>query len=236
MSGQEPLALRIFVGLTSALLVACFAALAGEVLPRRLGSAYPDRIASFLSPLLYVVVALCAPLVHFLTLFSSILCKLLRIPEVKRPAVTEEELLDLVEQGSESGTINETEVEIFSKVFRLEDKRTVSLMTPHKELVWLNIEQPVSELLEQAIESGYSHFPIARGSLEQTLGVVTLHDLARCVLNHHCQGIDEYISEGLRVPENVSALKVVELFRESQDDVGLVFDEHGTFKGLINSS
>lgn len=202
-------------------------------IPARMASAFPVGSAYLSAPFVWLAGKVIFPLAIVVETIGSIACKIFHLPEKLPSSLTEDELKNLVEISSEEGTIEETEGRIVSKVFSLDQRMASSVMTPHSELVWLNYRKPAVELLKEAISSGYSHFPVADGSLEQIIGVIKIHDLASHVVNESGENLKTIITDGLRVPSNISALKVLEHLQRSKADIALVYDEHGTFEGLI---
>lgn len=206
----------------------------GELIPKRVALAYPEVIAITLGPLLIGLSKLASPLVWLLDSSSSAVVASfgLRHPDVNS-TITEADIRSIVEQGSEEGVIEETEGEIVSKVFRLGDRTAGSLMTPRVDLAWLDLEKPIRANWDIALASPHSFFPVARGSIDSVIGVIAFKDLASTMMTSAEFLPDTLVRDPLRIPTNVNALKILEIFRESKQHIALVFDEHGSLDGII---
>lgn len=106
-------------------------------------------------------------------------------------------------------------------------------MTNRSDFVWLDAEKDVHDLWEQALHSSHSHFPVARGSLENVIGVISFKSLSEVVQKKPAEGIESAINEPLKIPTHLDALKVLDLFRESKEQIAFVLDEHGNVDGVL---
>src|SRR3546814_9100868 len=60
---------------------------------------------------------------------------------------------------------------------RLSDKSVWSIMVPRPDVIWLDVKDPVCAILNEVRDSGHSPFPVARGDVDDTIGVVHAKDL-----------------------------------------------------------
>jgi putative hemolysin len=139
----------------------------------------------------------------------------------------------MLEEGTSAGVFDEEEQELVDRVFRLSDRRVVSLMTPRHEIVGVDLEDPLEENLARMRESGHSYFPVYRGGLDQVEGMVSVQTLWTQTPVGTPPDIEPAIFEPLYLPESLPALKVMEQFREAAVHVALVTDEYGSIEGLL---
>lgn len=205
----------------------------GELIPKRVALAYPEKIATTVGPLLMTLSKIARPIVWLLDSSTTAVVSAFGFRHPEGTSITEADIRSLVEQGSEEGVIEQAEGEIVSKVFRLGDRFAGSLMTPRGDLAWLDLDKPLKENWTIAIASPHSFFPVARASIDACIGVVAFKDLATTMLSEETHIPETLIREPLRIPTNVNGLKVLELFRESTQHIALVFDEHGSLDGII---
>ena len=88
-----------------------------------------------------------------------------------RPS-TEEEIHGLLREGIEAGIFGEAEHEIVTRVFRLGGHRASELMSPMKEIVWLDVTDSPEEMKRKITQSPHSRFPVCEGSIDSILGIV----------------------------------------------------------------
>ncbi len=205
----------------------------GELLPKRLGLNNPEGIASIVAGPMSGLSRIVAPLVWLLTVSTDLLIRLLRVPAASEPAVTEEEIKVMLEQGAELGVLSAAESEVAQRVFRLGERRAGTLMTPRPEIVWLDIEDSWDEMCEQIVESGHARFPVSRGSLDNVIGIVEAKTLLGCRLTTGEVDITSAMRAPQFVPETFPAVQLLDLFHNSRLHLALVVDEFGSIQGLV---
>lgn len=145
----------------------------------------------------------------------------------------EEEVCLLLEQGAQDGIFEKAEQDMVERIFTLDDVRASALMTPRTQIVWLDLEEAPAVHLETLRQSGHSRFPVARGSLDEVVGVVFAKDLLAQALNSQELSLEQHIRTPVFVPKSMSGLRILELFKKAGTHVALVIDEYGGVLGLI---
>jgi putative hemolysin len=205
----------------------------GELVPKRLALNNPEPIAASVAIPMRMLSKIGAPAVYLLSYSTDLILRIMGIVPSTEPQVTEEEIKVLIEQGTEAGTFEEAEQEMVERVFRLGDRRVSALMTPRPDLVWLDLEDSVEENRQKMLGSGHSRFPVCQGGLDNVLGLVHVTDM----LSRNLTGQELDLSASLRrplfVPESTRGLKVLELFKQSSNQIALVVDEYGVIQGLV---
>ncbi len=82
-------------------------------------------------------------------------------------------------------------------------------------------------------DSGYSRFPLCRGSLDNVIGMVYAKDLLSRYLSGQPIDLTARVRQPIYMPEGRSALEMLERFRTSRVHVALVLEEYGGVEGLI---
>jgi putative hemolysin len=176
---------------------------------------------------------LAAPVVKLLSLSTGLLIRVLRIRPSTDPPVTVEEINILVEQGRRGGVFEAGEQDIAESALTLGDRRVSGVMTPRTEIVWIEREAPLEEIRAAVLGSRHVLFPVARGSLDNVLGLMRGRDfLAQLVMG---QALDwaALLHEPLFVPETQTILDVLQRFKQTREHAALVIDEFGGVHGLV---
>jgi magnesium and cobalt exporter, CNNM family len=101
-------------------------------------------------------------------------------------------------------------------------------------VVWLDADLPPEEVLRQAREAGHSYFPVARGDLDDLLGITPVKDVwdawARQASREPADLLGSVRPSPL-VPEGAPASDALEAFKRSGLPVALVIDERGHIEG-----
>lgn len=215
------------------IVITYFTLVLGELVPKRLALSNPERVAASVAIPMHRLSRLASPLVALLSKSSNLALRLLGVRPSTDPPVTEEEIKVMIEQGTEAGVFAEVEQDMVEAIFRLGDRRVGTIMTPRTEIIWINMDESIEEIQRKLLGSAYSRFPVARGGLDQVVGLVQAKDfLAGCVMGKPLN-LEAVLSQPLYIPETMPALKVLELFRESRVHIALVIDEFGGLQGLV---
>ncbi|MCE5286983.1 MAG: hemolysin family protein [Pelosinus sp.] len=205
----------------------------GELVPKKIALANPEPIAARLAVPMQLFAKCAAPLIKILSGSTELVVKILGIKESAEPLVTEDEVKNMLEQGAQCGTFEKAEQDMVERIFSLSDMRVSALMTPRTQVDWLDIEDTNEQNLALLLEMNYSRFPVAKGSLDEVIGVVYTKDLLARKLKGLSLQIEGVVREPLCVPKNIKAFKVLEMFKQTGIHMAFVIDEYGGFLGLV---
>jgi len=225
---SEPLSLALVVAAITFLTVVI-----GELVPKRLALANPERLACAMAPLMTTVSRFTAPLVHLLSSSTDGFLALLGVAASGEPMITEEEIKAIIRQGAASGLFEAVEHAMVQRVLRLDERTIRSLMTPRTAIRWLDLEDPLELSLQQALASPHTRFPVGNGSLDRCLGVVSVRDLLASRITGQPLDLLELVRPPLYVAESTRALAVLDQFKRSGIHIALVTDEFGGVEGLV---
>lgn len=205
----------------------------GELVPKRLALANAEGIASFVAPILSTLARIGAPMVWLLRVSTEAVLGLLRVKREPGSTVTEEEVKSLIAEGTTAGVFEPAEQNMIYRVLRLADRPARSIMVPRPDVVWLDVEDPANAILDEVRDSGHSRFPVARGDVDQAIGVVHAKDLLEQQRRSGTLDIAAVMREPLYVNDSMPILKLLDRFRASNVHMALVLDEHGTLEGIV---
>ena len=208
----------------------------GELVPKRIAMTYPEAMATLIAPPLRLLSALMAPFVKILALTTDAIVRVLGIGRHKEAAPTEEDITGMIKESTDAGVFEKTEYDIVSRALRLDDQHLKSLMTPRVDVTFIDLEEPREDNLERIASSRYSRLPVCRGDRSQVVGFVHTRDLlAQAVRAGSMRAIDieSAVQDILYVPESVSAMGLLELFKKNNAELALIVDEYGDIQGMV---
>jgi putative hemolysin len=205
----------------------------GELVPKRIALNNPERVASAVAPPMTLLARLSYPVVRVLNVSSEAILRLLGVSPSGEPPVTEEEIRILIEQGTASGVFEPIEEELVERVFRLGDRSIRAVMTPRSDILWLDASLPEDQIVRTGVASGYSRLPVARGTLDEVIGVAKVRELLRQRLEGEPIDLQRAMEPALFVPESMPALSVLERYRAAGTPLALIIDEYGGLEGLV---
>ncbi|MDR3291348.1 MAG: hemolysin family protein [Methanobrevibacter sp.] len=212
-----------------------FTMVIGELVPKRIALNNPEKIAIKIAKFTTILSKISTPIVIILSKSTDFTLKIIGSKKTERDLATEDEIKLLIKEGIKAGTIEKEEEDIIKRVFRLDEEKVDMLMTPKKDIIWIDLEEGYDKLKKTIIESERSIFPVARDDIDNVLGVVQTKDILSSLLSEEELDIESYIKKPLIVPENLSTLSILKLLKENKEyvHIALVVDEYGNVEGLI---
>jgi putative hemolysin len=205
----------------------------GELVPKRLALNNPETVASRMAQPMRSLSTLGSPGVWLLTASTELVIRLLGARRSEDPPITEREVEALLVEGERAGVFEQEERELVGRALRLDDLPVSELMTPRPRIIWLNTEDPPQEHRRLVAESRHSYYPVARGDLDNLVGLASVKDTwAQMMAGEHV-GLLETLRQPVFVPQGVPATVALEEFKRSGMHLSLVIDERGNCEGLI---
>ncbi|MEW4569121.1 hemolysin family protein [Tautonia sp. JC769] len=224
----EPIALGIVVvGITYATLIL------GELVPKRIALAAPERIARLTAPTLRLLSRITVPLVRLLSGSTNLVLYAIGIRQTSEPPVTDDDVKQMILQGIEHGVFEPVEHDMIRGVLRLGDRRAGVLMTPRSEVVWLDIDDSPEEIRRKVTASPHSSFPVCNGSIDDVLGIVRVKDLLALGLSEHAVSLKGRLAIPLFLYEGTRGLKILDTFQKTGHHFAVVLDEYGSVEGVL---
>jgi putative hemolysin len=212
--------------------IAYFSLILGELVPKRIALADAEGIASHLARFMRRLAIIGTPIEWLLSATADLILKLL--PLRAEPAgVTDEEIGFLLREGVAAGHIPQAETAIVEMALRLGDRRVSAVMTPRTQIEFLDLDDPVDEIRRHIRESPFSRFPVVQGDARQLAGVVQVKHLLDEVLSEAPFNVRKALRTPLFLPDTVTVLRALEVFKTTGEALALVVDEYGDLEGLV---
>ncbi len=205
----------------------------GELVPKRIGQLNPEAIARLVARPMVTLSFLTRPFVLLLSWSTHTILRIMGVRMVNNSGVTEEEIHAMLEEGSESGVIEQHQHEMVRNVFRLDDRQLGSLMIPRSDLVYIDVRKPAQENIQLMIESEHSRFPVCDGGLDNLLGVVHAKQAFACLAKGEQPDFTAQLHHCVYVPETLTGMELLEQFRASGMQMAFVIDEYGELEGIV---
>jgi putative hemolysin len=218
------------------LVLSYFTLVLGELVPKRIAQARPEPIALALSGVILFLSRLFAPIVWLLTKSGDALLRLLRIdPNANSAAVTEEEIRMMVDEGSERGSIAETEKLIINNVFAFNDLTADEVMTHRTDVEILWADDSADQWAATIFETRHSYYPIVVDDADDVAGVLAEKDYYR--LEDFERTPSSIMANTMRpaqfVPEGVKCDVLFRNMKKNRNHFAIVLDDYGGVSGII---
>lgn len=199
----------------------------GEIFPKSVATRNNILIARIVIFPVYWLSIIFTPIILFLNFIPKLTGKIQR-----KPKVTEQELLTMVEVVEEEGEIKEEEKEFIHNIFEFDDTNASEIMTPRADMFVVDVAEEFN--LETVVKSGFTRIPVIEGDFDHVIGILYIKDL----LMHYSTSNDKIdIRKTMRdpyfVPENKKLDNLLQQFKKRKQHLAIVIDEHGGVSGLI---
>lgn len=215
------------------ILVTYISIVVGELVPKRIAQTHPELIARLVARPMKMLAAVTRPFVLLLAASTHTLLKVLGVKPSTDNGVTEEEIQALLEEGSESGAIEQHQHEMVRNVFRLDDRQLGSLMIPRSDIVYIDVNLSDEENLKRILDSDHSRFPVCDGSLDNLLGIIHAKQTLAHVVKGEGINFREHLTTASFVPQMLTGTEVLDQFRNNCMQIAFVVDEYGEIEGMV---
>jgi putative hemolysin len=204
----------------------------GEMLPRSLGAANPERCALRRAWLLRAVRVLLGLPVALSAWLAGKLCSLYRV-KLYTPiqVVTEEQLRDMLDATPEGG-LEEEEKHMIHSVFDFTDTVVREVMTPRTDMDAISVDASLAEVAELVSSTGHSRIPIYEETVDRIIGTIHAKDLLKHMQAAQNVNLRDIMRPVYLIPENKKIGELLSEFRTGRTQIAIVQDEYGGTAGL----
>ena len=207
----------------------------GELAPKYIAIGNPLPVSLLLVRPLGAFYIIFKPAIWLLNKSSNFfLQKLLRIKPVAGAelAHSEEELRLILDQSEKSDEVSSLGRDLLVNALDLRRRVVRDIMTPRGEVVFLDIEESFEVNVKKALESRHTRFPLCRGHLDNTIGLVHIKELVPMMRDPH-PDLLRIKRDLIPVPEMMSLEKLLNLFLTRHAHLAIVVDEYGGTVGMV---
>ena len=211
----------------------------GVLLPKKIGARFPEKWAYACITPIYFVTKVLSPFTGLVNLTANGILRIFGLSGNDSEAdVTEEEIINMVNEGHEQGLIQASEAEMISNIFEFGDKEAQDIMTYRKNILAINEDTLLRDAITFMMEGKNSRYPVYEENIDHIIGILHLKDAMRFHAGEGNLGRPLKELENLmREPVFVHRTKNIdELFRQMQakkQQMVIVVDEYGQTDGLV---
>lgn len=205
----------------------------GELAPKRLALAAPERVASLVARPMRALARVTRPLVALLTVSTRAVLAPFSVGSKDDAEVTEEDIRAMIAQATATGAVHETEQDILERVFLLGDRRVSGVMTPRPDVEWVDMNAAPDAIRQQLEPARHARYLVCDRTIDRVIGVIRTRELLGRCLRGEAFDLGELVRQPLFVPETMPVLRLLELFRRSDVRMAVALDEYGAMRGIV---
>lgn len=234
VSGVSPSALDTISVIIITLVLSYFTLVLGELVPKRIAMKRSESIARAVSGLMIAMTAALRPIIWLLTVSTNGVLRLCGIdPKDNAEEVSEEEIIMMLDEGEEAGSIESGEKELIKNVFSLNDTTAEDVMVHRSQVTFLRRDDARTTLLNEIAESGYSRFPVYGENIDDIVGIL----YAKTYLTAQSRGERCEMKDFLMPPRFVHASthinRILLDMQREHAHMAVVVDDYGGVIGII---
>ncbi len=202
----------------------------GEISPKSVAKNCPERFAMFSAPIIRVMILVFTPLNFLFGLWKKMLSKLLKLESNSK--MSQEELLMLVDEVQEEGSINKEEGDLLKNAIEFTDLRAEDILTHRVDLEAVEIDSDKLAVAQIFTESKFSRLPVYEGSLDNIVGVLHQKDFYEGD-GVTGKSIRQIMTQPIFVLKSERINELLRLLQGNKSHVAVVLDEYGGTLGII---
>ncbi|TME81649.1 MAG: HlyC/CorC family transporter [Chloroflexi bacterium] len=217
------------------IILALFTIVFGELVPKTLALAHPERFAMTLAGPIDFLARIFAPLIALLTGITAAVARVFGAEVRPEAQISAEELMLIVERGGEQGVLEAEEEQMIHAVIELGDRRLHEVMIPRIAIVALPASASLDEAISVVVEEGHSRIPIFEESIDQVIGILYAKDLLPILKNgsEARPALRSLLRTPVFVPESMTIDDLLHEFQRRKVHIAIVLDEYGGTAGLV---
>ena len=206
----------------------------GELVPKRVAMKKAEKLGLGISGLVSAIAAIFRPIVWFLSISTNGVLRLLGIdPNEVDEQVNEEEILMMVDAGSEKGAIDEQEKEFIQNVFEFDDLTADEIAVHRTEVTILWMEDDMDQWAATIHDSRHTLYPVCEDSADNVIGILNAKDYFRLDDKSREKVMAEAVREPFFVPATIKADVLFRKMKKTRNIMAIVLDEYGGMVGII---
>ena len=202
----------------------------GEITPKSIAKNRPEGFAMFSAPFMQLLVWVLTPVSFFFSLWTKLVAKIFRIKT--EPKMSQEELLMLVEEVQEEGTIDDEEGDLLRNAINFTEQKAEDILTHRVDLEGFDIETPMEEIGKIFEESRFSRLLVYEDSIDKIVGVVHSKDVftAKGLTD---KPLDQLITPPLFIHKGERIDDLLRDLQTNKSHLAVVLDEYGGTLGIV---
>ncbi len=202
----------------------------GEITPKYLASVYPEKFCFLFYPLMQFFYWILMPVCKVFDLYKAGFAKAFKLK--KDDTVTDEELLSLVEEAEESGTLKEDESELVRSALEFDDLKVEDILVPRVDVYAVNEDSTMEEICEVFKKTGYSRLPVYKDTIDNVIGLIHERDFFVGYVSGEKE-IGHLVQDIAFTTEHTRISALLKQLQKQKIHMAAVSDEYGGLVGIV---
>ena len=202
----------------------------GEITPKFIAKTYPEKLCMAFYPLIKFFYYVFTPLNLIFGGWKWLLSKVFRFKD--SDVVTEDEIMTIVEEAEEDGTLKQEETQLIRSVIEFDDLEVGDILVPRVNIVAVDVESSMDDMRKVFDKEGYSRLPVYKDSIDTIIGTIHEKDFFNAYLKGK-KGIDGIMQNAFYTAEHVKISDLLRQLQKKKVHIAVVLDEYGGTLGMV---
>ena len=202
----------------------------GEITPKYLASVYPEKMCYLFFPLMRIFYWVLMPICKIFDGYKAVLAKIFKLK--KDETVTDEELMSLVDEAEESGSLKEDESELLRSALEFDDLKVEDILVPRVDVFAVEEDSTMDEVREVFERTGYSRLPVYKETIDNVIGLVHERDFFSAYVRGETK-VANLVQDIVFTTEYTRISTLLKQLQKQKIHMAAVSDEYGGLVGIV---
>lgn len=204
--------------------------LVGEITPKFLASVYPEKVCFLVYPLMQLFYWCLMPICKIFDFYKNGLRKAFKLK--KEDTVTNEELMSLVDEAEEDGTLKEDESELVRSALEFDDLKVEDILVPRVDVTAVDVDSTMDEILEVFKNTAFSRLPVYRDTIDNVIGLIHEREFFNGYLGGE-KNVENLVQNIVFTTEYTRISALLKELQKNKIHMAAVSDEYGGLVGIV---
>lgn len=202
----------------------------GEISPKSMAQEAPERFALFSAPILRVLMVVLLPLTFLFVKWKQLLARVFHLSEDR--GMTEDELLNIVEEAEQDGGINEEESELIRSAIEFNDREAKDILIPRVDVEAVSVADDKEKIARTFRETNFSRLPVYEETIDHIVGILLEKDFHNRAYGTEVP-VEAVLKPAVFVSEGMQLRGLLQLLQKNKSHMAIVADEYGGTVGIV---
>ena len=202
----------------------------GEISPKIIAKSNADKVALAFVRIVNGIIIILTPLSIIFGGWSKLVMKVFKSKD--QNTVTEEELMTIVDEAEEDGTIESNEGDLIRSAIEFTDVSAGDILTPRVDICAISKDDSIEDIAKTFMESAYSRLPVYGEDMDDIIGILHEKDFFVAYHNNN-KTITKHIQKPVHVSEHIKIDDLLQVLKTKKTHMAIVVDEFGGTMGIV---
>jgi CBS domain containing-hemolysin-like protein len=202
----------------------------GEITPKFIAKTYPEKLAMLFYPVIRFFTFLFKPINIIFSGWKKFISVVFKLKNEE--IITEEEIITIVEEAKEDGTLKQEETELIKSVIEFDDQEVENIYTPRVNLVAVDINSSMEDIQKVFQTTKFSRLPVYLETIDQIIGTIHQSDFYSLLFTK-VTSIKSILKEPYFTTSHTKISKLLNQLQKNKTHMAIVLDEYGGTLGIV---